>query len=116
MSEYNSVDDELLNNQREDIEFFKETNFMSQKLEKKKTTPVKKGSKRVFDEVDKKLEQDTGKPTEDEGDENVNKDDLNEKKVFTGLLKEASVTQETILEVFWMNLEILVCVTLDEQN
>jgi hypothetical protein len=44
------------------------------------------------------------------------KDDLNEKQVFTGLLKESSSTQETILEVFWMNMEFLVCITLDEQN
>jgi hypothetical protein len=41
---------------------------------------------------------------------------LNEKQVFTGLLKEESSTQETILEVFWMNMEFLVCITLDEQH
>ena len=96
MSEYNSVDDDLLTDQLEGNVRFKETsNTMSKTLVRKGTTAPNKngGFKRVFEETDmgKKLDSDIGKPTEDEGDDYM-KDDLNEKQVFTGLLKEASST------------------------
>lgn len=66
-------------------------------------------------EGDEGLRVDTGKITGEEEEEN-NKDDLIEKQVFTGLSGSSFTTQETILEMFWMNMEFLVAFTLDEQS
>ena len=66
-------------------------------------------------EGEENLRVDTGKMTGEEEEEN-NKDDLIEKQVFTGLSGSSFTTQETILEMFWMNMEFLVAFTLDEQS
>jgi|LakMenEpi03Aug12_release.lakeMendotaPanAssembly.Ray.scaffolds.fasta_scaffold146536_4 hypothetical protein len=43
-------------------------------------------------------------------------DNLNTKKVFTGLVKESSETEQPILEAIWMNMEFAVMLTQDEEN
>lgn len=43
-------------------------------------------------------------------------DNLNAKKVFTGLVKESAETEQPILEAIWMNMEFAVMLTQDEDN
>lgn len=43
-------------------------------------------------------------------------EDLNNRNVFTGLMKEAGETEHSIVELHWINMDILAMLTQDEEN
>jgi hypothetical protein len=48
--------------------------------------------------------------------EQIEVDDLNNRKIFTGLIKESGVTDQNIVELVWINMDYVAIFTSDEDN